>query len=56
MPSRRTRDFTNWYGPSDHDVRHRLTANFVVNLPLGDTITRDWSRRCVYTAQKVIPA
>jgi len=37
------RDFTNWYGPSDYDVRHRLTANFVVNLPLGDNIiARDW--------------
>ena len=23
------RDFSNWYGPSDYDVRHRLTANFV---------------------------
>ena len=40
------RDFTNWYGPSDYDVRHRFTANFVVDLPLGDNvIARDWGRR-----------
>jgi hypothetical protein len=37
------RDFTNWYGPSDYDVRHRLETNFVVNLPLGQSvIARDW--------------
>jgi hypothetical protein len=29
------RDFTNWYGPSDYDVRHRLTVNFVAELPFG---------------------
>jgi hypothetical protein len=28
-------DFTNWYGPSDYDVRHRLTVNFVAELPFG---------------------
>jgi hypothetical protein len=28
-------DFTNWYGPSDYDVRHRLTINFVAELPFG---------------------
>jgi len=29
------RDFSNWYGPSDYDVRHRLTVNFVAELPFG---------------------
>ena len=29
------RDFSNWYGPSDYDVRHRLTMNFVAELPFG---------------------
>ena len=31
-----SRDFSNWYGPSDYDVRHRLTLNFVAELPFGD--------------------
>jgi carboxypeptidase family protein/TonB-dependent receptor-like protein len=30
-----SRDFTNWYGPSDYDVRHRLAINYVVELPFG---------------------
>ncbi len=39
-----SRDFTNWYGPSDYDVRHRLTVNYVVNLPLGQSLLgRDWT-------------
>jgi hypothetical protein len=29
------RDFTNWYGPSDYDVRHRLAVNYVFELPFG---------------------
>jgi TonB dependent receptor/Carboxypeptidase regulatory-like domain/TonB-dependent Receptor Plug Domain len=29
------RDFSGWYGPSDYDVRHRLTVNFVAELPFG---------------------
>jgi len=29
------RDFSAWYGPSDYDVRHRLTVNFVAELPFG---------------------
>jgi hypothetical protein len=38
-----SRDFGPWYGPSDYDVRHRLTTNFVVDLPLGKNVfTRDW--------------
>ena len=43
------RDFSNWYGPSDYDVTHRLSANFVVNLPLGhNVIARDWVYSGVY--------
>ena len=37
------RDFDSWYGPSDYDVRHRFTANFVWELPLGQNVfARDW--------------
>jgi hypothetical protein len=46
-----SRDFTNWYGPSDYDVRHRFSANFVWGLPLGDNlIARDWTVSGIYTA------
>ena len=38
-----SRDFSPWYGPSDYDVRHRVTTNFVVDLPLGQNVfARDW--------------
>jgi hypothetical protein len=51
-----SRDFTNWYGPSDYDVRHRFTANFVVNLPLGNNpIARDWIASGVYAARSGRP-
>ncbi|MDO8679039.1 MAG: TonB-dependent receptor [Acidobacteriota bacterium] len=30
-----TRDLDSWEGPSDMDVRHRLAANFIVELPFG---------------------
>jgi Carboxypeptidase regulatory-like domain/TonB dependent receptor/TonB-dependent Receptor Plug Domain len=30
-----SRDFSAWYGPSDYDVRHRLTVNFMAELPFG---------------------
>jgi hypothetical protein len=30
-----TRDLESWEGPSDMDVRHRLVANFIVELPFG---------------------
>jgi hypothetical protein len=43
------RDFSAWYGPSDYDVRHRLTTNFVVNLPLGHSVfARDWVYSGIY--------
>jgi hypothetical protein len=46
-----SRDFTNWYGPSDYDVRHRFSANFVWGLPLGNNIVaRDWTVSGIYTA------
>ncbi len=51
-----SRDFTNWYGPSDYDVRHRLTANFVVDLPLGNNIiARDWVASGVYAVRSGRP-
>ena len=38
-----SRDLSNWYGPSDYDVRHRFGTNFVVELPFGDHwLARDW--------------
>jgi hypothetical protein len=47
-----SRDFSNWYGPSDYDVRHRLSTNFVVNLPLGhNTFARDWVASGVYSVR-----
>ena len=50
------RDFTNWNGPSDYDVRHRMTANFVVNLPLGhNVIARDWVASGVYAIRSGRP-
>ncbi len=49
---RRTRaTSTPWYGPSDYDVRHRFSANFVWALPLGtNAIARDWTLSGIYTA------
>ncbi len=44
-----SRNFDAWYGPSDYDVRHRITANFVVNLPLGTSLLgRDWVYSGIY--------
>jgi hypothetical protein len=38
-----SRDLSNWYGPSDYDVRHRFGTNFVVELPFGNHwLARDW--------------
>jgi hypothetical protein len=46
-----SRDFTNWYGPSDYDVRHRFSANFVWLLPLGNNVVaKDWTVSGVYVA------
>jgi hypothetical protein len=51
-----SRDFTNWYGPSDYDVRHRFTVNFVANLPLGENIfLRDWVASGVFAARSGRP-
>ena len=30
------RDLKSWEGPSDFDVRHRLVANFIAELPFGE--------------------
>jgi len=50
------RDFESWYGPSDYDVRHRFTANFVWNLPLGTSIAgRDWTVSGIYTKRSGRP-
>ena len=50
------RDFDSWYGPSDYDVRHRFTANFVWNLPLGDNvITRGFTLSGIYTKRSGRP-
>ncbi len=44
------RDFTNWYGPSDYDVRHRLSLNFVWAIPGSNALARDWTVSGIYTA------
>jgi hypothetical protein len=45
------RDFTPWFGPSDYDVRHRFSANFVWALPLGENVfARGWTVSGIYTA------
>jgi len=50
------RDFDSWYGPSDYDVRHRFTANFVWNLPLGQNlVARDWTVSGIYTKRSGRP-
>jgi hypothetical protein len=47
-----SRDLDAWYGPSDYDVRHRLSTNFVLNLPLGDnSFARDWVASGVYSVR-----
>ena len=44
-----SRDFEAWWGPSDYDVRHRLTTNFVAELPLGQHwLARDWVLSGIY--------
>ena len=44
-----SRDLEAWWGPSDYDVRHRLTTNFVVELPLGQHwLARDWVVSGIY--------
>jgi len=44
------RNFDNWYGPSDYDVRHRFVGNFVWQLPLGsNAFAKDWTLSGIYT-------
>ncbi len=51
-----SRDFSAWYGPSDYDVRHRFVANFVWNLPLGQSVAgRDWTVSGIYTKRSGRP-
>ena len=46
-----SRDFSPWYGPSDYDVRHRVSANFVWDLPLGNSmIAHGWTVSGILTA------
>jgi outer membrane receptor protein involved in Fe transport len=51
-----SRDFSGWYGPSDYDVRHRFSTNFVVNLPLGkNAFAKDWVASGVYAVRSGRP-
>jgi hypothetical protein len=51
-----SRDFGPWYGPSDYDVRHRLTTNFVVEPHLGSNpIARDWVISGIYAVRSGRP-
>jgi len=46
------RDFEPWFGPSDYDVRHRFSGNFVWGLPLGtNAFARDWTVSGIYSAR-----
>jgi hypothetical protein len=50
------RDFASWTGPSDYDVRHRFTANFVWEPPLGNNvIARGWTLSGIYTKRSGRP-
>ena len=50
-----SRDFANWYGPSDYDVRNRFTVNFVWAPPGANAFTRDWTLSGIYTARSGRP-
>jgi hypothetical protein len=51
-----SRDLNAWYGPSDFDVRHRFVANFVWDLPLGQSVAgRDWTVSGIYTKRSGRP-
>jgi hypothetical protein len=50
------RDFGPWFGPSDYDVRQRLSANFVWDLPLGTNVfARGWTVSGIFTARSGRP-
>jgi hypothetical protein len=49
------RDFTAWYGPSDYDVRHRFSANFVWSPVASNAFARDWTISGIYTAHSGRP-
>ena len=50
-----SRDFSNWYGPSDFDVRHRLNVNFVFSPAGRNLVTRDWTVSGVWAVRSGRP-
>jgi outer membrane receptor protein involved in Fe transport len=50
-----TNDIEAWEGPSDFDVRHRLVANVVAELPFSDAIFGGWTVSGIYTARSGRP-
>ena len=61
-----TNDIEAWEGPSDFDVRHRLVANFVAELPFGPgkpfasdgvagAVLGGWTVSGIYTARSGRP-
>jgi hypothetical protein len=51
-----SRDIGPWFGPSDYDVRNRFTANFVWNLPLGQSLfAKDFTLSGIYTKRSGRP-
>jgi outer membrane receptor protein involved in Fe transport len=61
-----TNDIEAWEGPSDFDVRHRLVANFVAELPFGSgkpfanggvagAVLGGWTVSGIYTARSGRP-
>jgi hypothetical protein len=59
-------DLSAWEGPADYDVRHRLVANFVAELPFGEgkkwatsgvgkAILGGWTLAGIYTIRTGLP-
>jgi hypothetical protein len=50
-----TNDVEAWEGPSDFDVRHRLVANFMAQLPFDNAVLGGWTVSGIYTARSGRP-
>ena len=50
-----TNNIEAWEGPSDFDVRHRLVANFVAQLPFSGPVLGGWTVSGIYTTRSGRP-